>query len=988
MTANHHVAASRRLSSTAIAWALLISLALGSPALAQEATDKTSGSLSVQLVCEARLAEQLADHVPAGFELLSIGDLVPEELVAKAAAGQSVVWIGPPEKIPSEFWIGSHRPSEAAMQVVTTKHGPLSLGELPVINAKAWGAYIHPPTKFPKHNIVEEPRAEFQPILEAVDRFGKQVAYPGVLFEHTAGSLALDRFARSRCYFFLFEEPAEAMGTPAWVSLLQKIANKNDSRLHVRSCRPNYASYQPGERAQLEVRVRNSRAAGAAFEVRFSVQKPGSDEYTPITTLRRVAPANDETEVVCDYLVPQETGVCHILVEVLQDREQTEQLAVLGNPTVIDTRKTAFIVAPKPLRTPQVMSIAGPNFRFGDTDLFCIGTHYYPSSSWWEWAWRDFSVAIADRDFRAMRENGNRIVRVWVDPVLDETVLRSMDAAIAIAAEHGVVLDFCLFNQWTRDLGFERPSGEQVTFEFRHRNDFNLYSLSLRNLALQREYVSVLAERWKGVGNILYNLANESYVKDPDASQMDDEAIAWEGIPEENGELRDTLLFRKWADAVSEPIRKAGGNQATFGGYLFSLDSGGDTYLANADAPLMTWHCYAPPRKVASMLQYFDAVGSNRPTLLEEFGTAGDDPETHYDLAAHYALAGGAAAAMSYEWGVSRMAQESSFVATPLRDCIVDNPDPRWFKPVVSYAPAETAPNGVGLATFPSGFGYGSIYHGTPFPAPSAVHLGRVGIMGGRLTRSNAAEQAYVIVPQAATEKAAEYLPFFERLWKEGVEFGVCQEVDLARLPTETPTLLCPGELSPESEQLLKERQEAGAQVFRGYGEEWLQAKVLPRAVIYPSGAAEVVVRRTTTGVLYAIFPLGDERQVELQAGGRRVSLALDKAGLVHVGKNGVDLIEATGAVTIDGQPLATIEGGRAILSAEDGADLTKSSAVSVMVTAPTNLEFNRKIATVDVYEEGQSKPIGTIVKRQDDESVQIDSDCARYRVRVAFGDD
>lgn len=44
----------------------------------------------------------------------------------------------------------------------------------------------------PKHNIDEEPRAEFLPLFEAVDRFGETVAYPGVLFEHTAGSLAMD----------------------------------------------------------------------------------------------------------------------------------------------------------------------------------------------------------------------------------------------------------------------------------------------------------------------------------------------------------------------------------------------------------------------------------------------------------------------------------------------------------------------------------------------------------------------------------------------------------------------------------------------------------------------------------------------------------------------------------------------------------------------------------------------------------------------------
>lgn len=52
-------------------------------------------------------------------------------LVARAAAGDSFVWIGPPQKIPSEFWIGHYRPSEAAMKVVAVPRGPLVHESLP-----------------------------------------------------------------------------------------------------------------------------------------------------------------------------------------------------------------------------------------------------------------------------------------------------------------------------------------------------------------------------------------------------------------------------------------------------------------------------------------------------------------------------------------------------------------------------------------------------------------------------------------------------------------------------------------------------------------------------------------------------------------------------------------------------------------------------------------------------------------------------------------
>jgi len=51
-----------------------------------------------------------------------------------------------------------------------------------------------------------------------------------------------------------------------------------------------------------------------------------------------------------------------------------------------------------------------------------------------------------------------------------------MDSAIDLAAQQGIVLDICIFTQWIRRIGFERSSGEMVTFDFRDPRDFNVYS--------------------------------------------------------------------------------------------------------------------------------------------------------------------------------------------------------------------------------------------------------------------------------------------------------------------------------------------------------------------------------------------------------------------------------------------------------------------------------------------------------------------------------
>ena len=44
---------------------------------------------------------------------------------------------------------------------------------------------------------------------------------------------------------------------------------------------------------------------------------------------------------------------------------------------------------------------------------------------------------------------------------------------------------------------------------------------SFQNLALQREFLQVLAKRWRGAGNLVYNLSNEPRVKAPDPALMD-----------------------------------------------------------------------------------------------------------------------------------------------------------------------------------------------------------------------------------------------------------------------------------------------------------------------------------------------------------------------------------------------------------------------------------------------------------------------------------
>jgi hypothetical protein len=373
-------------------------------------------------------------------------------------------------------------------------------------------------------------------------------------------------------------------------------------------------------------------------------------------------------------------------------------------------------------------------------------------------------------DFAAMRRTGYRLVRNWIDPVLDEQSLRAMDAAIYLAAQNGIVLELCAFtiNQWVRTIGFERENGEHVSVKF--SPDSNM-EFSFQNMALQREFLQVLAKRWRGEGNLIYNLSNEPRVKAPDPALMDKEVTQWKSIPKEDGILRDSLLFRRWAKEMTAAIRQAGGTQAVIAGLL----AGGDNYLGNRDSQLGVLHLYASPEWTGKALAYLDPACSGRPLLLEEFGARNVwNDEKQFDGAAHYALAVGAAGAMSYEWGISWLAPELNFWP-PLDKTLLRHGRLEGLR-----RDGASLWRVAGIFPAPSGFNWGSIYHGTPFPAAAAVALGRLGRMGQGLGRALRSERVYLVVPKAfdwagkaggeATYKA------IKNLWQEKVVFGIWQE--------------------------------------------------------------------------------------------------------------------------------------------------------------------------------------------------------------------
>ena len=335
------------------------------------------------------------------------------------------VWIGDGSGIPRELWIGTFRATNSALAVTSAEHAPVTWSSLVFRPSQLSSAYLNPARSLPYHNVHEEPRAEFLPLLEARDRFGQVVGYPAVLMHYHAPSTVLARFAGSECFFFFFDRPAEALDVSGWVQLLEQTAARFQACLRLTRVTSDYASYRLGERVRIRAQVANGRQQAAAAELRFFARAPGERDFVKVVTHRRCPDAGSESEAIADFVPRGRVGLWTLRVEAWQDPQHAEALAIAGRPVLVDRRDIGIVLLEGELKTPSFLSVNGPSIRLDGQDAFWVGTHYTPTNAWWDWQWRDFRTLKVAEDFAAMRRTGYRLVRNWIDPVLDEQSLRA-----------------------------------------------------------------------------------------------------------------------------------------------------------------------------------------------------------------------------------------------------------------------------------------------------------------------------------------------------------------------------------------------------------------------------------------------------------------------------------------------------------------------------------------------------------------------------------
>src|SRR5581483_8204360 len=361
-----------------------------------------SAARVTHLVIDDSLLPSIRRDIPETFHVIAKRRLHPGELGEQLGSGDSCVWIGDGSRLPPDLWIGVFRPAQAELSIGIAAASPLVLGEVPFRPARVSSAYFKPARELPYHNVDEEPRANLEPIFVARDRFGRVVGYPAALVRYYAPSLVRHRFSGWQCFFFLFDKPVGALPSEAWISILRAIDVRIRAGVQFKRVTTGFASYRGGETARVAVQIRNTTSKALAGELKLFAKGPGESHFRLLDQARRIPDGESESEWTTSIRLRANPGLWTLRAELSVDPAAAADLAVAGHPVPIDRTDIGVVVTSAPLTTPSMISIDGPSVRIDNQAGFWAGTNYYPSSSWWEWLWRDFRPLAAEEDFASM----------------------------------------------------------------------------------------------------------------------------------------------------------------------------------------------------------------------------------------------------------------------------------------------------------------------------------------------------------------------------------------------------------------------------------------------------------------------------------------------------------------------------------------------------------------------------------------------------------
>lgn len=219
------------------------------------------------------------------------------------------------------------------------------------------------------------------------------------------------------------------------------------------------------------------------------------------------------------------------------------------------------------------------------------------------------------------------------------------------------------------------------------------------------------------------------------------------------------------------------------------------------------------------------------------------------------------------------------------------------------------------------------------------------------------------------------------RLSADHVPFGVLQQDCLASAPPSARVAILPAGAPAGLRSAVQNLGHRGIAVLDAATPGWDKSAELPRVAVSPAGV-NLRVRDVPGGRLYALE--SDHAQpgpvhIALK-GGKQLSLGLETYALVRQRGGAVDWIEGAGEIRENGELIASVENGRAILASGHGEDLAHAETIRLLAEQPTTVRFARAIASASISLGAKRIPIPVAAGAT---KLTVDDQLARYVIEV-----
>jgi hypothetical protein len=333
------------------------------------------------------------------------------------------------------------------------------------------------------------------PLLKGITSEGRETAAPVVLWENTIGLYAGSR------WLFVNTAATDSLWKDNGLSAISKWAlfcSKGVTEMWVK---PNYASYEAGERASLTLQIqqlaRVQPSLGNEDIWKFTIHVEHESDSSLRWSHRLEMEADAELNIV---RLP-------IPLEIRSGLYQISCEAVASDGEVRILRQGFWGHAPELLAAGNPVTSGRDYFIKDGRPLPVVGMTYMTSDVARKFLFLP-NVGVWDRDMSQMRKAGINWIRtgIWTayrnvmqdDGHVSEEVLRAIDAFIMTAKKHDLQVTFTFFSFTPETWGGVNPY------------------LDPQSVEAQKRFIRSIVSRHKETSNVDWDLINEPSMFDPE----------------------------------------------------------------------------------------------------------------------------------------------------------------------------------------------------------------------------------------------------------------------------------------------------------------------------------------------------------------------------------------------------------------------------------------------------------------------------------------